>query len=70
MPVGSRSSTSTPGSCWSPDLRPHHGQASTAAAEPGIAEDLLTTLSGHTFSDAQVVDTYRAFSSFCSASCL
>lgn len=24
----------------------------------------MTTLSGHTFSDAQVVDTYRAFSSF------
>ena len=30
----------------------------------GLVEDLLTTLSGHGFSDEQVVDTYRAFSSF------
>lgn len=29
-----------------------------------LVEDLLTTLSGHGFSDAQVVDTYRAFTSF------
>ena len=31
---------------------------------PRLVEDLLTTLSGHGFSDEQVVDTYRAFTSF------
>ena len=30
----------------------------------GMVEDLLTTLTGHGFSDNQVVDTYKAFSSF------
>jgi TetR/AcrR family tetracycline transcriptional repressor len=30
----------------------------------GMVEDLLTTLTGHGFSDQQVVDTYKAFSSF------
>jgi TetR/AcrR family tetracycline transcriptional repressor len=30
----------------------------------GLVEDLLTTLTGHGFSDEQVVDTYRALSSF------
>jgi len=30
----------------------------------GLVEDLLTTLTGHGFSDQQVLDTYKAFSSF------